>query len=217
MTGWNTARRRYRLVHDAAADIVRNRQRGLTRWQPAIEAEYGNVDNFLRDIQARYFTTVLARLDAVIEANPDDPQAPTAAVFAEAARVHPDLWQVLHDYAGHPALAEGSARFRRSALAGTGIDPAALMPGSSARDLAGPADSGKPPSPPLSDPSGPGLTDDPDSQTLPSAASCPDLTIARLAQTARLSAWNNTRTQVRTPAPNGDSTRVLSNLLPRSA
>jgi hypothetical protein len=109
MTGWNTAKRRYRLVHQAAADIAQSGQRGLTQWQPVIEAEYGNVDNFLRDIQARYFITVLARLDAVIEANPADPQAPTAAVFAEAARVHPDLQQVLHDYAGHPALAEGSS------------------------------------------------------------------------------------------------------------
>ena len=76
MTGWDTATRRYRLVHQAAADIARNRQRGLTQWQPAIEAEYGTVDNFLRDIQRRYFTTALARLDAVIEANPADPQAP---------------------------------------------------------------------------------------------------------------------------------------------
>jgi len=61
MTGWNAAKRRYRLVHQAAEDIVQNRQRGLTRWQPAIEAEYGNLDNFLRDIQRRCFTTVPAR------------------------------------------------------------------------------------------------------------------------------------------------------------
>ena len=144
MTGWNTAKRRYRLAHHAAADIARSGQRGLTQWQPAIEAEYGNVDNFLRDIQARYFTTVLARLDSVIETNPADPRAPTAAVFAEVAHVHPDLCQVLQDYAGHPALAEGSAHFRRSVLAGTGIDPAAHMPGGSPRDMTGPADSGEP-------------------------------------------------------------------------
>jgi hypothetical protein len=144
MTGWNTAKRRYQLAHHAAADIARSGQRGLTQWQSAIEAEYGNVDNFLRDIQWRYFTTVLARLDSVIETNPADPRAPTAAVFAEVAHVHPDLCQVLQDYAGHPALAEGSAHFRRSVLAGTGIDPAALMPGGSPRDMTGPADSGEP-------------------------------------------------------------------------
>jgi hypothetical protein len=140
MTGWNTAKRRYWLVHQAAADIARNGQRGLTQWQPAIETEYGIVDNFLRDIQRRYFTTVLARLDPVIETNPSDPQAPIAAVFAEVARVHPDLWQVLRDHAGHPALAEGSARFCRSVLAGTGVDPAALLPGGSPRDMTGPTD-----------------------------------------------------------------------------
>lgn len=144
MTGWNTAKRRYQLVHQAAADIAQNRQRGLTQWQPAIEAEYGTVDNFLRDIQRRYFTTVLARLDAVIETNPADPHAPVAAVFAEVASVHPDLWHVLQDHVGHPALAEGNARLRRSVLAGTGIDPVALMPGCSPRDMTGPADHREP-------------------------------------------------------------------------
>jgi hypothetical protein len=144
MTGWNTANRRYQLAHQAAADIARNGQRGLTQWQPAIEAEYETVGNFLRDIQRRCFTTVLARLDAVIEANPADPRPPAAAVFAEVARVYPDFWQVLQDHAGHPALAEGSARFRRSVLAGTGVDPAPLMPGCSPRNMTRPADSGEP-------------------------------------------------------------------------
>jgi hypothetical protein len=144
MAGWDTANRRYRLVYQATADIARNRQQGLTQWQPAIEAEYGNVDNFLRDVQRRCFTTVLARLDAVIEANAADPRGPVAAVFAEVARVHTDLWQVLQDHAGHPALAEGSARFRRFVLAGTGVDPAALMPGGSPRDTKGPADGREP-------------------------------------------------------------------------
>jgi hypothetical protein len=81
---------------------------------------------------------VLARLDSVIETNPADPHAPMAAVFAEVASVHPDLWQVLRDHAGHPALAEGSVRFGRFVLAGTGIDPAALMPGGSPRGMTGP-------------------------------------------------------------------------------
>ena len=157
MTGWNTAKRRYRLVHQAAADIARNRQPGLTQWQPAIEAEYGTVDHFLRDIQRRYFTTVLARLDAVIEANPADPQAPLSAVFAQAANVHPDFWQVLQDHTGHAALAEGNARFRRSVLAGTGVDPAALIPGGSPRDMTGPADGRGPAVPSADRPVRPGV------------------------------------------------------------
>jgi len=157
VTGWNTANRRYQLVHQAAADIARNGQWGLTQWQPAIEAEYGNVDNFLRDIQRRYFTIVLARLDAVIETNPAGPQTLIAAVFAEAARVHPDLWQVLQDHPDHPALAEGSARFRRSVLAGTGIDPAALIPGGSRPNMAGPADGPEPAFPSAGRPVGSGF------------------------------------------------------------
>jgi hypothetical protein len=157
MTGWDTAKRRYQLVHQAAADIAQSGQRGLTQWQPAIEAEYGTVDNFLRDIQWRYFTTVLARLDSVIETSPADPQPPTAAVFAEVARVHPDLRQVLQDYVGHPALAEGSAHFRRSVQAGTGIDPAALIPGGSSRDMTGPANSEEPAFPSTVRPIQPGV------------------------------------------------------------
>jgi hypothetical protein len=152
MTGWNTAKRRYRLVHNAAADIARSGQRGLAQWQPAIEAEYGSVDNFLCDIQRRYFTTVLARLDPVIETHPADPRALMAAVFAEAASIHPDLWQVLRDNAGHPALAEGSVRFRQSVLAGTGVDPAALLPGCSPRHMTGPSDGRDLPSPPSARP-----------------------------------------------------------------
>jgi hypothetical protein len=31
MTGWDTAKRRYQLVHQAAADIARDQQRGLTQ------------------------------------------------------------------------------------------------------------------------------------------------------------------------------------------
>jgi len=164
MTGWNTARQRYRLVHHAAADFARSGQRGLTRWQPAIEAEYGNVDNFLRDIQRRYFTTVLARLDSVIETNPADPQAPVAAVFAGVASVYPDLSQVLRDHAGHPALAEGSARFRRSVLAGTGVDPAALMPGGSPHGTTQTAHGPGPAIPSAVRPVWPGLPDGPNSQ-----------------------------------------------------
>jgi hypothetical protein len=149
MTGWNTAKRRYRLVHHAAADVARSGQQGLTWWQPAIEAEYGNIGNFLRDIQRRYFTTALARLDSVIEATPADPKAPVAAVFAEVASVHPDLWQVLRDHAGHPALAEGRARFRRSVLAGTGVDPVALLPGGAQHPRTGAAAGREPAFPPV--------------------------------------------------------------------
>jgi hypothetical protein len=155
MTGWNTAKPRYRLVHHAAADVAQSGQRGLTQWQPAIEAEYGNLDNFLRT--SRRATSPpcwhgWTRSSRQTRAT----RRPTAAVFAEAARVHPDLWQVLQDYAGQPALAEGSAHFR-AVLAGTGIDPAALMPGGSARDVTGPADSGKPAFPSAVRPIWPGV------------------------------------------------------------
>jgi hypothetical protein len=161
MTRWDTATRWHQLVHHAAADLARNPQRGLTQCQPAIQAEYGTVDNFLRDLQRCYFTTALARLAPVIETSPADPHAPLAAVLAQVARVYPDLWQVLADHAGHPALAEGSALFRRSVLARTGIDPAPLLPGGSPRDTTGPVDAPEPATPPLVDPVPPGCTGGP--------------------------------------------------------
>jgi len=162
MSGWNTAARRYRLVHEAAADVARRGQPGLIRWQPAIEAEYGDVGSFLRDIQRRYFTTALARLDSVIETNPADPKAPVAAAFAEVARVYPDLCQVLRDHAGHPALAEGSARFRHRVLAGTGVDPVALLPGGSQRRVTEHAGDPEPAFNSGARPLGPGSADAPE-------------------------------------------------------
>ena len=80
-----------------------------------------------------------------------------AAVFAEVASVHPDLWQVLQDHARHPALAEGNARFRRSVLAGTGVDPAGLMPGCSPRDMTRPPDGPEPAVPSADRPVRPGV------------------------------------------------------------
>ncbi len=128
MSGWERTRRRYRLVHDFARDFASDSTSALAGWKTAIEAEYGDLDQFLRDVQRRCFAAVDARLDSVLEAGPADPSASVVAIFAEVNRIYPELVRILEEYAGHPALAEGNARFRRSVLSTTGVDPAALLP-----------------------------------------------------------------------------------------
>ncbi|NUR83362.1 MAG: hypothetical protein HOY71_04655 [Nonomuraea sp.] len=107
MASWEQAHRRYRLAHEVAGDFA---GRGtLEPWLPEIEAEYGELDAFLRDVQVRYFRAIEARLDDY--------------AGAELTGVHEDFRRLLGEYAGHPALAEGLIRFRSSVLAATGVDP----------------------------------------------------------------------------------------------
>ncbi|GAA4508229.1 hypothetical protein GCM10023191_067720 [Actinoallomurus oryzae] len=122
MAGWEQARRRYRLVHDVAGDFARNGPGALAEWRSAIETEFGGLDDLLRDVQRRFHTTAEARLDALIEAPPGDPEASVVAVLDEVAEIHPDLKRLLDAYADHPAVAEGTARLHRAVRAATGVD-----------------------------------------------------------------------------------------------
>jgi hypothetical protein len=120
---WEQARQRRRLAQDIAADFARKGSRALTEWGPRIEAEFGDLDALLRHVQRRYHVAAEGRLDAVIEASPADPQAQVRAALDEVATVYPDLRRLLDAHEGHPALAEGDARFRESVRAATGVDP----------------------------------------------------------------------------------------------
>jgi hypothetical protein len=122
MAGWEQARRRYRLVHDVAGDFARSGPGALAEWRPAIETEFGDLDDFLRDIQRRFHTAAETRLDALIEASPADPATSVVAVLDEVAEIYPDLRCLLDAYADRPAVAEGTARFHRAVHAATGVD-----------------------------------------------------------------------------------------------
>jgi hypothetical protein len=126
MTEWDRARRRYRLVHDLAAAFEKKGPQALTeRWSELV-AEYGDLDHFLRDVQRRYLTAVYTRLDEVIEEASGDPETAVAAALAAVAEVYPAFRRLLVEYADHPALAEGKARFRHAVLSATGVDPIGL-------------------------------------------------------------------------------------------
>jgi hypothetical protein len=128
MTGWAQAGRRYRLVHDVAGDFARSGKAAFAKWGPAIETEFGDLDDFLRDAQRRFHTAAEARLDAVIEASPADRAASVVAVLDEVAGIYPDLRRLLDAHAGRPAVAEGTARFQRAVHAATGVDLTETQP-----------------------------------------------------------------------------------------
>ena len=114
MPGWAQVRRRYRLVHEVTSDFGRTGPGALVEWQSAIEAEFGDLGSFLRDVQRRYLTAVHARLDAVLESDSTDLEALATSVLAELAASYPSLLALLDAYAGHSALTDGDAHFRRS-------------------------------------------------------------------------------------------------------
>ncbi|WP_113642656.1 hypothetical protein [Prauserella sp. PE36] len=124
MGGWEQVHRRHRLVHAVAADVERLGNEALTGWESEIVAEYGELAAFLLDVQRRCHEAVYARLDLVLEDPSASPERDVRRTLAEAGRAHRALWGVLRACAGHPALAAGEARLRRSVFAATGVDPA---------------------------------------------------------------------------------------------
>ncbi|WP_433179363.1 hypothetical protein [Actinoallomurus sp. CA-150999] len=126
MTEWERARRRYRLVHDLAAAFEKKGPRALADRQHEVVAEYGDLDRFLRDVQRRYLTAAYTQLDEVIEQASGDPKGAVADALAAVAEAYPAFRRLLEEYTDHPALAEGTARFRHAVLSATGVDPADL-------------------------------------------------------------------------------------------
>src|SRR6476661_8261554 len=126
MTEWDRARRRYRLVHDLATAYEKKGPQAFTERGAELVAEYGDLDHFLRDVQRRYLTAAYTRLDGVIEEAPGDPETAVADALAAVAEVYPAFRRLLAEYADHPALAEGKARFRHAVLSATGVDPIGL-------------------------------------------------------------------------------------------
>src|SRR5437764_6209805 len=103
MAGWQAVRRRYRLLDGFARDFARSGHQAVNEWQSAIEAEYGDFGDLLRDIQRRYLTAAEARLDAVLEASPEHPEASVIAALTEVARSYPQFAHLLEKHTGHPA------------------------------------------------------------------------------------------------------------------
>jgi hypothetical protein len=124
MSGWERTHRRYRLAYAVAEDVARRGPGALSDWASQIDAEYGDVGQFLLDVQRRWHNAVDARLDLLLEERPDDVESAAAGVMASLAESDGDLRAVLDAFAGHPALADGATRHRLHVLATTGVDEA---------------------------------------------------------------------------------------------
>ncbi|MFC7342794.1 hypothetical protein [Saccharopolyspora griseoalba] len=129
MSGWQRTRARYRLVHEVAAECLRGGPEALSQRKAAIEAEYGDVEQFLRDVQRRYRMAVEARLDAVAESPDGEASARVAEALAAVAADHAGLLSILTARGDDPALAEGEARLRGLVRAFGGRSDAEPAPG----------------------------------------------------------------------------------------
>jgi hypothetical protein len=126
---WQQVHRRHRLVDAALADVARSGRPvlGAAR-RREVDAEYGELDGFLRDVQQRWFRAFDARLDAVLERDPADLPAALAELWHELAEQQPAVRLLLDAHAGHPVLTELAERHDRALHRATGVrlDPARL-------------------------------------------------------------------------------------------
>ncbi|HEV2782209.1 MAG TPA: hypothetical protein VGX25_22690 [Actinophytocola sp.] len=119
---WNRAHRRYRLVHAVLAGIARTgRPEVPARLAAAVDAEFGDFGEFLRDVQARWYRAFDARLDTVLEVGPDDLPAAVADVWRGLSDTMPAARLLLDAHAEHPALTALHEHHRRTLRAATGI------------------------------------------------------------------------------------------------
>jgi hypothetical protein len=119
---WDRARRRYQLVHAVLDDDARTGRPVVpARYAADVDAEFGDFGGFLRDVQMRWYRAFDARLDTVLEAQPDDVCAAVAGVWRDLCAAQPASRLLLDAHAEHPALAELDGHHRRTLRAATGI------------------------------------------------------------------------------------------------
>jgi hypothetical protein len=119
---WDRLHRRHRLVHAVLDDIARtDRPAVAPRFAAAIDAEFGDLGGFLRDVQLRWYRAFDARLDALLEDEPADLPGAVAELWRELADTMPAARRLLDFHAGHAALAALDEHHRRTLRAATGI------------------------------------------------------------------------------------------------
>lgn len=121
MSGWERTHRRYRLVYAVADDIANGGPEAIEKWQAAIDLEYGGLDEFLLDVQRRWYNAVDAHLDMVLESSAGaDGTVP--GVMQRVRESDGGLLAVLEAFEGHAALSAGARRHQAIMLALTGMD-----------------------------------------------------------------------------------------------
>jgi hypothetical protein len=119
---WNRAHRRHHLVHlvlSAISDTGRPEiPAGL---RPEVDAEFGGLEGFLREVQSRWYRTFDARLDALVECWPDDVHHALHELWREVSIAMPEARALLDAHVDHPALAALHRHHRRQLYAATGV------------------------------------------------------------------------------------------------
>jgi hypothetical protein len=119
---WDRTHRRYRLVQDVLENISRSGRPVVpAALTPAVDAEFGGFDGFLRDVRLRWYRAFDARLDALLEDEPDDLDAALAHLRHELAGDMPAAAILLAAHAEHPALRALDLDHQRKLRAATGI------------------------------------------------------------------------------------------------
>jgi hypothetical protein len=120
---WDRLRRRHRLVHAVLEEVDRTgRPAVAARLRADVDAEFGDFGGFLTEVQLRWYRAFDARLDAVLENEPDDLPAAVADIRAGLAGTMPASRLLLHTHAEHPVLRVLHEHHRRSLRAATGIN-----------------------------------------------------------------------------------------------
>lgn len=119
---WDRPGRRHRLVHAVLGEIERTgRPAVAARLRADVDAEFGDFGGFLTEVQLRWYRAFDARLDMVLENEPDDLPAAVADIRARLADTMPANHLLLHTHAEHPALRVLHEHHRRTLRVATGI------------------------------------------------------------------------------------------------
>lgn len=119
----DSPRRRYRLIEAVLEGVRRPGDpvvpAGL---RDEVDAEFGGLDGLLLAVARRWYTALVAHLDAVLEDSPADLPTAVADLWSWQAAVHATSRALLDAHADRPALIEAADRERRDVLAITGVD-----------------------------------------------------------------------------------------------
>jgi hypothetical protein len=119
---WNRAHHRHQLVHAVLAAISdTGRPEIPPGLRPEVDAEFGGFEEFLREVQIRWYRTFDARLDALIESWPDNIYEALDDLWQDVSRLMPAARSLLDAHVDHQALASLHRRHRRQLYAATGV------------------------------------------------------------------------------------------------
>jgi hypothetical protein len=118
---WDRLHRRHRLVHAVLYEIGRTgRPAVAAKFRADVDAEFGDFGGFLAEVQRRWYRAFDARLDALLEHEPDELEPAVADIWAALADRMPATRLLLDTHTGHPALRELHAHHRRNLRAALG-------------------------------------------------------------------------------------------------